>query len=188
MESTKGRQPINQVSSCCGVRFEPNAYPRACSCGNTFYDNPTPVVVVIVRIKRRNQKPGYLAIRRSPKMKVAGGRIAFPGGFLEIENAIAATLRELNEEDGGVKLDPDQVHPFYWASIQNNREVLLFAYTDEIDEDQLGPFNPQLSGPGGGESTERHIITTHEEIFWPLHQEALKALQVFERVLALSVF
>jgi ADP-ribose pyrophosphatase YjhB (NUDIX family) len=82
--------------SWCGAAFDPDAgWPRQCAaCGQTSYLNPTPVAVAVQPVDG-----GLLVVRRG--IPPAVGRLALPGGFIDLgESWQAATVRELFEETG----------------------------------------------------------------------------------------
>jgi len=91
----------------CGARFTPNQpWPRRCgACGETSYLNPTPVAVAVQPVGR-----GLLVVRRG--IPPAHGRLALPGGYIEVgETWQQAVTRELSEEVG-LRADPDAVRLF----------------------------------------------------------------------------
>jgi ADP-ribose pyrophosphatase YjhB (NUDIX family) len=82
--------------SWCGTGFAPEAgWPRSCTgCGQTSYLNPTPVAVAVQPVG-----DGLLVVRRG--IPPAVGRLALPGGFIDLgESWQAAVVRELFEETG----------------------------------------------------------------------------------------
>jgi len=91
----------------CGARFTPNQpWPRRCgACGETSYLNPTPVAVAIQPVGQ-----GLLVVRRG--IPPAHGRLALPGGYIEVgETWQQAAARELREEVG-LQANPDVVRLF----------------------------------------------------------------------------
>ena len=90
-------------------------------CGKIYYENPTPVVAVIVR----DNEGKILLIKR--KIEPRKGEWALPSGFMEIEETpIEAALRELDEETGlkgkskrliGVYPNNSEIHGFLVAII-----------------------------------------------------------------------
>jgi ADP-ribose pyrophosphatase YjhB (NUDIX family) len=80
----------------CGARFtRGQPWPRRCgACGETSYQNPAPVAVVVQPVG-----DGLLVVRRG--IPPARGRLALPGGFIDVgETWQAAAVRELYEETG----------------------------------------------------------------------------------------
>ena len=82
--------------SYCGEAFSvEQSWPRACrACGNTSYQNPLPVVVVLVPIGA-----GLLVIRRN--IEPQKGTLTLPGGYLDLgESWQQGGKREVLEETG----------------------------------------------------------------------------------------
>src|SRR6201994_2017003 len=80
----------------CGARFTPNQpWPRRCAaCGETSYLNPKPVAVALQPVAG-----GLLTVRRA--IPPAKGRLALPGGYVEVDETWQeALVRELFEETG----------------------------------------------------------------------------------------
>ena len=82
----------------CGARFiRGQPWPRLCAaCGELSYLNPKPVAVAVQPVGG-----GLLVVRRG--YDPARGRLALPGGFIEVgESWQQAMVRELEEETGVV--------------------------------------------------------------------------------------
>lgn len=160
---------LNQYSSCCGRMFEGSAYPRVCTCcGNQFWDNPVPVVVVLQPVLSEDRRKGLVVIRRAILPCV--GELALPGGFLEIEPWQTGAARELWEE--GVAEVPSTVlipfKPFPYASSSNNQRVLLFSIATSVHERDLPSFRPNA------EVSERVFIWEPTELCFTTHTEAVR--------------
>ncbi|MFA4845133.1 MAG: NUDIX domain-containing protein [Patescibacteria group bacterium] len=160
---------LNQYSSCCGYRFEGNAYPRVCQCcDNEFWDNPTPVIAVLQPIVDDELLRGLVVIRRSIKPCI--GELALPGGFLEIEPWQVGGARELNEE-GVAEIHPESLLPFApypFDSPRNRRRLMIFCVAKPIHETKLPPFRPNP------ETSERLIIWEPTELCFATHTEAVR--------------
>ncbi|MGI5129054.1 NUDIX domain-containing protein [Pseudonocardia sp. CA-107938] len=121
----------------CGTAFpDPSTSPRTCSsCGVTTWDNPIPVVVVLVPVAGA----GLLVVRRG--IEPGRGLLALPGGFLEAhETWQDGAAREVREETG-VELDPGALVPAGFASTRPRpNRVLLFAEAPSVDA--LPAFTP----------------------------------------------
>lgn len=162
-------QPLNRFSSCCAVPFEKGLYPRVCpSCGNQFWDNPTPVVVVLQPVLSEDRRKGLVVIRRAIPPCV--GELALPGGFLEIEQWQTGAARELWEE-GAAEIPSTMLtpfRPFPYASSSNNKRVLLFSIAAPIHIRDLPPFRPNP------EVSERVLIWEPVELCFTTHTEAVR--------------
>jgi ADP-ribose pyrophosphatase YjhB (NUDIX family) len=110
----------------CGAAFAAGQpWPRRCSaCHQTSYLNPTPVAVAIQPVGT-----GLLVVRRGIPPGV--GRLALPGGFIDLgETWQAATVRELREETG-VVAHPDDVRLFDTLSAPDGA-LLVFGLLPAI--------------------------------------------------------
>ena len=159
----------------CGHRFvEGQPWPRRCRrCRRDSYLNPMPVVLLLLPVQRRQpsngpangQGHGLLLIRRNIAPHV--GRLALPGGYIEIhETWQAAAARELWEE-AGIRISDSTVREFRVRSAESGL-ILIFGQASPIHEDDLPPFvaNPEVS--------ERVIVHEANELGFPLHSQAVQ--------------
>jgi len=157
----------NSHCSYCGSKFEPESgWPRTClRCDMTSYINPAPVGVAIAPVKLNNGRIGVIGVRRNiPPRK---GSIALPGGFLAIgESWQEGTVRELWEETAVVR-PAETVQTFAVHSTPDGANVLIFATTAPIAENDIPPFVVTH------EATERVILTEPVELAFPLHSQVL---------------
>jgi ADP-ribose pyrophosphatase YjhB (NUDIX family) len=134
----------------CGARFVLGLpWPRRCAaCGETSYLNPSPVAVAVQPVGT-----GLLAVRRG--IPPARGRLALPGGFIDVgETWQAATVRELFEETG-VKADPSGVRHYDTISAPDGT-ILVFGL--------LPPLATPAELPPPPSSTE---VQTREVLYGP---------------------
>ncbi|MCX6714481.1 MAG: NUDIX hydrolase [Candidatus Uhrbacteria bacterium] len=160
----------NRFSSCCGVAFaQTKTWPRVCQeCGNPFWDNPIPVMVVLQPVIRKDGKVGLALVRRGIKPCI--GEIALAGGYLEIENWRTGAARELDEE-GVAITDPTTLEPFRpypYESATGHRSLLCFCLAGAIHEKDLAPFVPN------SEVLERVIVYEAVEACFSTHTEAIR--------------
>ena len=144
----------NSHCSFCGARFDDDApWPRTCAaCGKTSYINPLPVAVLLQPVDG-----GLLAIRRAiPPV----GRLALPGGFIDVgERWQAAAARELREETG-VQIDPATIREARVLSAPDGT-LLVFGLAPPLAERALPPFTAT------DEASERVILRLRRTT-WPL--------------------
>ena len=147
----------------CGAPFTVSAWPRTCQgCGNTSYRNPVPVAVLLLPVD-----DGVLVIRRALS-GVGHGKLALPGGFVDIgETWQEAATRELFEE-AGVRVSPGDVSDAR-ARSGTGGIVLLFGIGPRLRRADLPVFAPNE------EVSERTVVTAPTELAFPLHTEALRA-------------
>lgn len=155
--------------SYCGTRHVSITYPLHCNtCSNITYANPVPVSIVLVPVEIDN-KIGLLVGKRN--IEPQKGKLAFFGGFVELEDAMDAGVRELKEESG-LEIKRDRLLPFWFTSTEPNpNRVLLFSLHEDVLK-TLPPFTPNE------EISERGVIFGTEDLSkimaFPLHVEAAK--------------
>lgn len=150
-------------SYCGGAFADGQPWPRRCAgCGAVSYLNPLPVAVVLLPVGR-----GLLAVRRA--IPPAAGRLALPGGFIDVnETWQQAAARELREE-AGVAIDPAEVRVFDVGSPGRGEGVILiFGLAARRPAADLPPFEPT------DETSERVVLTGPEELAFPLHTRAAR--------------
>ena len=155
-------QPYSYCSYC-GQPYGPNAaWPRHCiNCDNLTFRNPLPVAVVLQPVDG-----GVLTVRRT--IEPASGWLALPGGYVDWgETWQAAGAREVWEE-AGVKIDPAGLREFQVFSAGNST-LMIVAMATPLTMADLPPFVPNE------EASERQILTTPQELAFPLHTEVLTA-------------
>ncbi len=115
------------------------------------YQNPTPVVVARVPVwgvnpNSGNRELGLLTIERG--IPPQQGKLAFPGGYLEIENWRMGLLRELKEETGLTIANAATVRLIDAHSVDSDRIVALIGTIPPIEEEQLKrSFTPSEEAP-----------------------------------------
>ena len=155
--------------SFCGHPFAAHApWPRICAhCDNVTYRNPLPVSVIIQPVD-----DGLLVARRA--IEPAKGKLALPGGFVELpETWQEAAARELLEETG-VSVDPAAVDVVDVYSAPDGT-LLIFGLAPPLTAADLPPFPP------GGESSERVILREPAELAFPYHTKVVAAYFTAQR-------
>ena len=141
----------------CGQAFIANTpWPRTCAeCGHTSYRNPLPVAVTLLPVD-----DGLLVVRRG--IEPGRGRLALPGGYLNLgETWQAACAREMLEETG-VSLDPARVREFAVRSAPDGA-LLVFGVAEPVRRAGLPAFNLDA------ETLECLVIDRPEDLAFPLH-------------------
>jgi len=127
----------------CGARFPRlQPWPRRCAaCGETSYQNPKPVAVVLQPVGA-----GLLVVRRG--IPPARGLLALPGGYIDVgETWQAAGARELFEEVG-LTADAAEMELFDTASAPDGT-LLVFGLLPTIkDAATLPPPAPNEESLG----------------------------------------
>ena len=162
--ASSAQTPAHQKDSYCSYCGAPfaadEAWPRLCArCGQWSYRNPLPVTVVLLPVG-----DGVLAVRRAHSP--GNGRLALPGGFIELpESWQEAGTRELREETG-VTVDPGSLTVYRVYSAPDGT-LLIFALAPTHSADELPPFSPSP------EASERVILTAPTELAFSLHTRVL---------------
>lgn len=152
--------------SYCGTRFARDAgWPRVCAaCGGTAYRNPLPVAVALLPV-RTPEGTGLLLVRRA--IEPQRGRLALPGGFVDLgETWQQAVVRELDEESG-VKAAAGDVRLADTLS-GDTGHLLVFGLLPECDAEDLPP------AVATDETDGREILLAPAELAFPLHTEAVR--------------
>ncbi len=146
--------------SHCGNQFAENsAYPKDCkNCQTITYINPLPVAVVLLPIDNE-----LLVIRRNiPPI----GRLALPGGFIEVgESWQMACQRELFEETG-IEIMWEDIELFDVKSAPDGT-VLIFGIANNRKKSQI-------TFTQNDETQELAFIDAPVELGFPLHTEVVK--------------
>lgn len=145
----------------CGTQLPGGDFPKKCAeCGARHFLNPAPVVVLLQPVDG-----GLLAVRRA--IEPSRGQLAFPGGFIDLnESWQSAAARELKEETG-VAIDPEDVELFDVVSAPDGT-VLVFGVAPEVGRGAIAEFEPTK------EVSELTIVDEFRELAFPIHTEVLK--------------
>lgn len=142
----------------CGARFTlGQPWPRRCTaCGETSYLNPSPVAVAVQPVGS-----GLLAVRRG--IAPARGRLALPGGFIDVgETWQAGAVRELFEETG-VQADPSAVRHFDTVSAPDGT-ILVFGLLPALPSTAALP-----PAPIEDETLSREVLYGPTELGFSIH-------------------
>ncbi|WP_157518608.1 NUDIX domain-containing protein [Herbidospora mongoliensis] len=153
----------NSHCTFCGASYAlDQPWPRLCAaCGNTSYLNPLPVAVMVLPVDE-----GLLVIRRAIEPRL--GRLALPGGFIDIgESWQHAAARELFEETG-IKVSAADVTLFDVLSAPDGT-VLIFGRAPAVASTDLPVFTPTP------ETSEWLIVKEPQELAFPLHTQVMAA-------------
>lgn len=145
--------------SFCGTKHLLENYPKDCkNCQTITYINPLPVAVVLLPVDDE-----LLVIRRNiPPV----GRLALPGGFIEVgETWQKAAQRELFEE-AGIVITVEEIQLFDVKSAPDGT-VLIFGIADKKTKDQI-------TFTDNDETQEVAFINSAVELGFPLHTEVVK--------------
>jgi ADP-ribose pyrophosphatase YjhB (NUDIX family) len=153
-------KPVDRFAHCtfCGARFvSGQAWPRRCgACGETSYQNPAPVAVAVQPVG-----DGLLVVRRG--IPPAVGRLALPGGFLDVgETWQAAVVRELSEETG-LTVDAAAVRHYETVSAPDGTLLVFGRLPALADASHLPP------SAANEESLGWEILSGPSELAFNLH-------------------
>lgn len=145
--------------SFCGTKHIDENYPKTCTfCKLPTYINPLPVAVVLLPVENE-----LLVIRRNiPPV----GRLALPGGFIEVgESWQNACQRELFEETG-IQITSYEIKLFDVHSAPDGT-VLIFGIANKKSKDQI-------TFTKNDETQEIAFIDSAVELGFQLHTEVVK--------------
>lgn len=145
--------------SFCGAKHTDVIYPKDCkSCQTITYLNPLPVAVVLLPVENE-----ILVIRRNiPPF----GRLALPGGFIEVgETWQKACQRELFEETG-ISITDEEIELFDVKSAPDGT-VLIFGIAEQKSKSEI-------SFTDNDETQEIAFIDSTVELGFSLHTEVVK--------------
>ena len=161
-----------QFCQSCGglVATGPDGHKRCGQCGLDIFENPIPVVVALVPV-RDQDRIGLLVLRRG--IEPGRGKLALPGGFLEMEAWQSGLSRELEEETRLV-LGPDVWSPFGFASSEPRpNRLLAFATCPAIPAADIPAFTPS------DETEALGLVFNPDQldalIAFPLHHAQIRA-------------
>jgi 8-oxo-dGTP pyrophosphatase MutT (NUDIX family) len=153
--------------SYCGTRFAADqAWPRTCGgCGNISYLNPLPVAVVLQPIGNR-----LLGVRRA--IEPEKGKLALPGGFIDIHESWQETAAREMVEEVGLRIDPGTIKLF--DVFCGNGVLLVFGLAPPLAPVDLPTFIPNE------EVSELALLGPERELAFPSHMQAVR--DYFSRV------
>ncbi len=150
----------NSHCSYCGAGFsEDQGWPRRCrACGNTTYQNPIPVAVVLVPVGE-----GLVVIRRN--IEPRKGTLTLPGGYIDLgETWQEAGIREVREETG-IDLSGGELAPY---EVMNGFDGTLVVFGLAVRQplEVLLPFSSK-------ETQEVVLIDRPIELGFPMHTQVV---------------
>ena len=145
----------------CGALLPDGGWPRHCgACSRMHFLNPLPVAVLLVPIVGR----GILTVRRD--IEPHRGKLALPGGFIDVEESWGhAAARELREETG-VVIEPEAIELFDVCSAPDGT-VLIFGIAPPLVDDPTADFG------GNTEVSELAVVAEPTELAFSLHTRVL---------------
>ncbi len=153
--------------SHCGYEFNALTYPLTCEeCKNVTYNNPKPVVVLLVPVKMNIGDDGLLVIRRDNEP--GRGELALPGGYLEVgETWQEGAARELLEETNQ-RVNPKSIRSAGVETSMGTGNLIVFGVSERILENELKLFVPN------SEVSEVVAITKPQQLAFPLHNDMVE--------------
>jgi len=153
--------------SYCGEEFNALTYPLTCEeCRNITYNNPKPVVVLLVPVRMNAGPDGLLAIRRDNEP--GRGELALPGGYLEVgETWQQGAARELMEETNQ-RVDPASIRSIDVQTSTISSNLIIFGISERILENELKSFVPN------SEVSEIKMLLKPERLAFPLHNDMVE--------------
>ncbi len=150
----------NLYCSVCGSRFDSEHVLGQCSeCGKTSYQNPIPVVVVLLPIAA-----GLVVIRRN--IEPQKGTLTLPGGYIDLgETWQEGGRRELLEETR-IDITADEISLY---DVQNGLDdtLVVFGLAAKQSPGRLKPFSSK-------ETQEIVLVEEPIELGFPMHTEVVK--------------
>jgi 8-oxo-dGTP pyrophosphatase MutT (NUDIX family) len=130
------------------------------------YNNPTPVVVGLLRIAPDWQYGTRLvAVRRAIEPKL--GQFAFPGGYVDAnESAEDAVVREVFEETG-ISTEAGHWRPLTTRITPTNNLLIFMRYIAPLEPYVIDGFVPNR------EVSELKLVDEGDTLCFPLHTEIL---------------
>ena len=145
--------------SFCGTKHNLDTYPKTCEfCRNVTFINPLPVAVVLLPIDNE-----LLVLRRNiPPI----GRLALPGGFIEVgESWQTACQRELFEETG-IEITSAEIELFDVKSAPYGTVLIFGTAKNKIKS--------EITFTQNDETQELAFIDSAVELGFPVHTEVVK--------------
>lgn len=153
-------QVRNSHCSFCGERFAPDSlWPRECAgCGNKSYQNPLPVVVVLVPVGE-----GIVGVRRN--IEPQKGTVTLPGGFLDLGESWQEGGRREVLEETGIEITGGELQLF---EVMNGLDdtLVIFGLAPPQPAAALHPFSSE-------ETQEVLLIERPREMGFTMHTEVL---------------
>ena len=132
------------------------------------YNNPTPVAVNVVFVRRHDGGLGLLGVERGIEPHIGG--LAFPGGFVnEMESIEQAAAREFSEEVG---IETDSA---MWSLTEshitpNNRVLIFTAYENILTEEDVAKMAPN-------EEVKSFVILNQDsKLCFSIHQDVMNRI------------
>lgn len=154
----------------CGSELEKKeTFHKCINCSFERYENPIPVVVPLIKVRDKyHEIMGLLGTVRG--IEPQKGKLAFPGGFQEIETCHQALNREVFEETGINLVEEFKTEDIWEDEViikptPDNRRLLMFFRCKHILESRWVHWNFKNK-----ETEAIRIIEAGDELAFPLHQ------------------